>query len=505
MFKKSVIPLLVLWLFFPFISFAETVVLKSGQTIEGRIIERTDEYIKVDFQGITLTYFLNEISSIEGLKDSSKPKAISLSEESKIYKDKMDIFRDFRNSIIRIVVLGNDSEQKKFAGTGFVIDRSGIVVTNYHVVYNARAIEIVAPDEKSYPVEYIIAFSMEDDFCIFKAPCSFGQSFRLGDSSQINDGDRLFALGFTSLENAIATEGFFLRKGKVWDTETFYTSVASTFGCSGGPLINTHGEIVGIVQGVLTNLKKENISIPINKIKNKIGLNTRFSLNSLQKSSPFIKLSLAQINCYIKDSTKALFYLNELFDAGSVNDEVYYTRGIVYYELGKHEEALGDFNAAIKLNPFNGSAYCYRGLVHRENSNYDKSIADFNKAIEIDPNDDPAYCNRGVSYYKKANLDQAISDYSKAIEINPQSIEAYNNRGAAYDQKGNLDQAISDYSKAIEINPRFAEAYNGRAVIFFERRYFNEAWDDVHKAEALGLKVHPGFFEALKKASGREN
>src|SRR3989338_8719699 len=43
--------------------FAETITLKSGQTIDAKIIEKTDKYIKIDFRGVTLTYYLDELES----------------------------------------------------------------------------------------------------------------------------------------------------------------------------------------------------------------------------------------------------------------------------------------------------------------------------------------------------------------------------------------------------------------------------------------------------------
>jgi len=48
--------------------FAETIVLKSGETVEGKLIEKTDKYIKIDFQGVPLTYFFDEVKSIDGAK-----------------------------------------------------------------------------------------------------------------------------------------------------------------------------------------------------------------------------------------------------------------------------------------------------------------------------------------------------------------------------------------------------------------------------------------------------
>jgi len=66
--KAFIILLLILNLCFPAIIFAETILLKSGKTVEGKLIEKTDGYIKIDFQGVPLTYFYDEIESIDGEK-----------------------------------------------------------------------------------------------------------------------------------------------------------------------------------------------------------------------------------------------------------------------------------------------------------------------------------------------------------------------------------------------------------------------------------------------------
>ena len=62
--------------------FSETVVLKSGQEIEGKIIEQTDKYVKLEFQGIELVYYQNEIASIKqeiaGRAEAMSPQLESL-------------------------------------------------------------------------------------------------------------------------------------------------------------------------------------------------------------------------------------------------------------------------------------------------------------------------------------------------------------------------------------------------------------------------------------------
>ena len=64
--KYLMILSVIVGLCFPMLAAAEVVVLKSGNTIEGKIIEKADKYIKIDFQGIPLTYWLEDIESIDG-------------------------------------------------------------------------------------------------------------------------------------------------------------------------------------------------------------------------------------------------------------------------------------------------------------------------------------------------------------------------------------------------------------------------------------------------------
>ncbi|MDD5108036.1 MAG: tetratricopeptide repeat protein [Candidatus Omnitrophica bacterium] len=84
--------LLICSLCFPNILVAETVTLKSGKTIEGKITEKTDKYIKIDFDGMPLTFFLDEIKSIDERKE-----AVSTSGEmpSELYNSYFKLGTDF--------------------------------------------------------------------------------------------------------------------------------------------------------------------------------------------------------------------------------------------------------------------------------------------------------------------------------------------------------------------------------------------------------------------------
>lgn len=63
--RISIILILLICLCSPVLIFAEIIVLNSGKTVEGKLIEKTDKYIKIDFQGVPLTYYFDEIESID--------------------------------------------------------------------------------------------------------------------------------------------------------------------------------------------------------------------------------------------------------------------------------------------------------------------------------------------------------------------------------------------------------------------------------------------------------
>jgi len=83
---RVAVSLLLVFFCFSSLAYAVTVVFKSGKTIEGEIIEKTDEYIKLEFQGVPLTYYFDDIESIDGkLLGNSKTDIIPRKVEKRYY------------------------------------------------------------------------------------------------------------------------------------------------------------------------------------------------------------------------------------------------------------------------------------------------------------------------------------------------------------------------------------------------------------------------------------
>ena len=149
---------------------------------------------------------------------------------------------------------------------------------------------------------------------------------------------------------------------------------------------------------------------------------------------------------------------------------LYNNRGNSFRKKGDYDQAIADFNEALKISPSFVLAFWNRGAVYLDKGDYERAIADYDEALKRNPNDPEftrIYVERGLAYYRKGDFDRAIADYTEAIKRNARVGNAYRFRGHAYLGKPDFDRAIADYTKVIELAPKDAEAYNGRAWTYY--------------------------------------
>src|SRR3954471_6240536 len=77
-----------------------------------------------------------------------------------------------------------------------------------------------------------------------------------------------------------------------------------------------------------------------------------------------------------------------------------------------------------------------RGIAHGKAGDYDQAIADFDAALRINPNHLRAYVNRGNASYARRDYDRAIADFGKAIRLEPKNVAHVMSRAAVHEAKG---------------------------------------------------------------------
>src|SRR5580692_11214356 len=140
------------------------------------------------------------------------------------------------------------------AGSGFVIDTDGHILTNYHVVEGAQTIEVVLGDQSRYKAKYIGADTRNHIALIQIDPKGKKlATLPLGDSRNLLVGQRVLAIGNPFGFQSTLTTGVVSSLGRTVQTgentfidEAIQTDAAINRGNSGGPLLNSRGEVIGI-------------------------------------------------------------------------------------------------------------------------------------------------------------------------------------------------------------------------------------------------------------------
>src|SRR5690348_4381064 len=164
------------------------------------------------------------------------------------------------------------------AGSGFVIDAKGYILTNFHVVQGAQTIEVVLGDQTRHSAKFIGADQRNDVALIKIDPGNKPlTALALGDSAALQVGQKVLAIGNPFGFQSTLTTGVVSALGRTVQTgqntlidEAIQTDAAINRGNSGGPLINTHGEVIGINSAIYTPTGTTagiGFAIPINTAK----------------------------------------------------------------------------------------------------------------------------------------------------------------------------------------------------------------------------------------------
>jgi serine/threonine protein kinase len=172
----------------------------------------------------------------------------------------------------------------------------------------------------------------------------------------------------------------------------------------------------------------------------------------------------------------------------------YYGLGVLCAELGQYEEAIQNYDAALRLDPKDAMAYDRRGLAKGELGQYEEAIRDFDKAIRLDPKDARAYNNRGIAKADLGRHADAIEDFDEALRLDPQYVAAYTNRGLAKFNLGRHAHAIKDYDAAIRLDPKDAMAYYARGAAKFNLGRHADAIEDFEEAIRLDPKDATAYY-----------
>ena len=360
-------------------------------------------------------------------------------------------------------------------GSGFFV-KPDQIATNFHVIEGAEqgTAKLVGKDTR-YQIEGIIATDKDNDLAVLKVTAYGIPPLSLGDSDTVRVLDDVYVFGNPMRLEGTASKGIISAfrdsndknissLNAKYPKQQIQIDAPISQGSSGGPVLNSKGQVIGISVSVHRALDAQNLNfaIPSNYLKALLG-----------EARPAKPLSE---------------------NSQSISAETYFLRGNAKYELGLYHAAIADYTAAIRRKPASASAYYNRGLAKADLKQYTAAIADYTAAIGLKSDFADAYYNRGLAKVNLKQYEAAISDFTQAIGLKPDDADAYVNRGVA---KAKLDRyflAISDYDVAIRLKPNYADAYYNRGLAKADLKQYAAAIADYDMAILLKPDVAYAYY-----------
>lgn len=381
------------------LGFAETIVFKPDGTTEEKALDEVKDRLKATLTGVS---FASSLDEFESPKANLFPDSFSSDENitsEKLLPGLMLSVEDLRKKALESVVYfrgsGLVSSQKaEGQGSGFLIDKDGIVVTNFHVVSRPTFVQVQLYDRRIFPIDSVIHCDVKKDFCILKINAQDLPFLELADSEEVNVKDKVFVIGNPAGDRNVLSQGeIFSVRTRSYE-KVFETTAQVRPGNSGGPMLNERGEVIGIIRQGLID-KDLGIALAINEIK------------------PFVK----------KD--KSFDWYDFVQKKSDKNFSDFHLREAQWFnKKGDLETAIVHYHEFLKIFPGHFDSNLNLGQVYLNSkiNDIEKAIHHLRAAIAVDQNAAEAYFSLGFAYQKKGKLNDAIYYYNHYLNFFSEDI-----------------------------------------------------------------------------------
>ena len=443
-----------------------------------------------------------------------------------------------RKSIVQMI------DSKGPQGSGFFVAPNKIA-TAIHVVTGTDLDTLrVRSGDRDYAIQGVIAYDAQNDLVVLKVSGE-GVPLVLGNSEAVRSGDTVFSVGYS-------LDRYNVVKNNVDSLQRSSTCIEVTPhivpGSSGGPMLNTEGEVIGMNVG---GSGFSGYAIVSNALKILlVGSGTPESVGQWEQRGSvraYVVLGQAHKAFFAGDYANAIATFNKAMALNPMYSQTYIGIVLTYYNRGhakmylghtdffsgniaaarrSYQQAIEDFDKSLPHNPANIAAYTKRGhakmyLGHTDffsgnivvaRRSYQQAIEDLDKAISVNP-EFPAYAergtvkislgkfeiNRGYAEAAQQYYRAAIKDFDKAISLDREDTYAYAIRGytriclADFESdKRNMEDArilyeaaITDCDSAIQLDAENPYYYHTRGVVKAKLDAYNGAIDDFDKTVSL--------------------
>lgn len=414
-------------------SYAETIVLKSGQKIEGKFLERTDKYIKIEFEGVPLTYFLEEVESISGKQVVAK--------ESNVRPEDEQSKKGFLSEVISKVktVVSQDNLKKEVLESlkeEFILPDSPEWFLAYY--YRTKEAERIVPLLKAIVVEKTAYVSQERNAQLVHFFASV-----LHEKVELKDAISALKSSYTGREKDFIetiiqeTEGF---KTAVADSPLGMSRAWAEFQATGNE------DIIKRIVAIL--------ELPEDESHKGLKRSAQVFLSKNAVKDLDVRDIITKSSIDVEDTVKKkIETIISLIGSFTEMSKTSLERGYNYKKLNRIEDALQEYMDALLYCADYAVVYNNISNIYEEKGAQEKALLYRQASVYLDPEYYTGYYNLGRSYFLNGLYDEAIKYHLKVVEYNPKDAGYNHSLARAYQEKGDTGNAIKYFQKYLEYAP----------------------------------------------------
>jgi tetratricopeptide (TPR) repeat protein len=221
--------------------------------------------------------------------------------------------------------------------------------------------------------------------------------------------------------------------------------------------------------------------------------------------NPDIVLSQAKEKITKQEFDEAIALLDKLL-ASNPSADAFNVRGIAFFETQKFDQAIKNFNEAIKLDNAQYKFFYNRGNAYQAQKNMEEAVQDYEKALSLKSDVYQIYFNKANALASLNRQKEAITDYGNALLLDDQDKNIYCNRAISYISIANFAKAQQDLLKCLEIDEEFAKAHFlfAKAEIDSLKQSSADGCEHLEKAIELGYKEADSLYQNYCKGQKKE-
>lgn len=152
-------------------------------------------------------------------------------------------------------------------GSGFLVSPDGVIVTNFHFIQDAHALQVETFDGEVYDNVYYVTADPRRDVAVLKVPLEGAVTLRLGSDTSAAVGAEVYAMGHPLGQTSTFSDGLVSAERTIEGVSMIQISAPISSGSSGGPVMDGRGEVIGVATMVLTGGQNLNYAVPVRYVR----------------------------------------------------------------------------------------------------------------------------------------------------------------------------------------------------------------------------------------------